>query len=76
MTHAATPFRTTRGHVGIGARVRPEYALGEVMILGRHDNRVSSNAENLLKAVAAEIGLRPAIEILSRERARVAAVIG
>jgi hypothetical protein len=39
-------------------------------------SRVSASAENLLKAVAAEIGLGPAIEILSGERARVAAVIG
>jgi outer membrane PBP1 activator LpoA protein len=37
---------------------------------------VSSSTENLLKAVAAEIGLGPAIEILQGERARVAAVIG
>jgi len=37
---------------------------------------VSSRAANLLKAVAAEIGLGPAIEILQGERARVAAVIG
>jgi hypothetical protein len=36
----------------------------------------SASAENLLKAVAAEIGLGPAIEILSGERARVQAVIG
>jgi hypothetical protein len=36
----------------------------------------SSSAENLLKAVAAEIGLGPAIEILSGERAKVRAVIG
>jgi hypothetical protein len=34
-----------------------------------------SSAENLLKAVAAEIGLGPAIEILQGERARVRAVI-
>jgi ABC-type uncharacterized transport system substrate-binding protein len=39
-------------------------------------SRVSTSAENLLKAVAAEIGLGPAIEILAGERARVAAVIG
>jgi hypothetical protein len=39
-------------------------------------SRVSASAESLLKAVAAEIGLGPAIEILSGERARVAAVIG
>jgi hypothetical protein len=38
-------------------------------------SRVSTSAENLLKAVAAEIGLGPAIEILAGERARVAAVI-
>jgi hypothetical protein len=37
---------------------------------------VNSNAENLLKAVAAEIGLGRAMEILSGERARVRAVIG
>ena len=37
---------------------------------------VNTNAEALLKAVAAEIGLGNAIEILSGERARVAAVIG
>jgi hypothetical protein len=37
---------------------------------------VNANAENLLKAVAAEIGLGNAIEILSAERARLAAVIG
>jgi hypothetical protein len=36
---------------------------------------VNPNAENLLKAVAAEIGLGSAIEILSAERARVTAVI-
>jgi hypothetical protein len=35
----------------------------------------TSAAEKLLKALAAEIGLGPAIEILSGERARVAAVI-
>jgi hypothetical protein len=39
-------------------------------------SRVSASAENLLKAVAAEIGLGPAIEILTGERARVRAVIG
>ena len=39
-------------------------------------SRVSTSAENLLKAVAAEIGLGSAIEILQGERARVAAVIG
>jgi hypothetical protein len=39
-------------------------------------SRGSTSAENLLKAVAAEIGLGPAIEILAGERARVAAVIG
>jgi hypothetical protein len=38
--------------------------------------RVSASAENLLKAVAAEIGLGPAIDILHSERARVRAVIG
>jgi hypothetical protein len=37
---------------------------------------VSASAENLLKAVAAELGLGPAIEILTGERARVRAVIG
>jgi hypothetical protein len=36
----------------------------------------SASAEGLLKAVAAEIGLGPAIEILQAERARVGAVIG
>jgi hypothetical protein len=36
----------------------------------------NSNAENLLKAIGAELGLGKAIEILSGERARVAAVIG
>jgi hypothetical protein len=39
-------------------------------------SRVSTSAENLLKAVAAEIGLGPAIEILSGERARVRTMIG
>jgi hypothetical protein len=39
-------------------------------------SRVSANPENLLKAVAAEIGLGPAIEILQGERARVRALIG
>jgi hypothetical protein len=39
-------------------------------------SRVSTSAENLLKAVAAEIGLGSAIEILQGERARVAAAIG
>jgi hypothetical protein len=34
------------------------------------------STENLLKAIAAEIGLGPAIEILLGERARVRAVIG
>jgi hypothetical protein len=37
---------------------------------------VSQHAETLLRAVATEIGLGPAIEILQGERARVAAVIG
>jgi hypothetical protein len=36
---------------------------------------VSASAANLLKAVAAEIGLGPSIEILQGERARVRAVI-
>ena len=36
----------------------------------------SSGAESLLKALASEIGLGPAIEILSAERARVRALIG
>jgi hypothetical protein len=39
-------------------------------------SRVSTSAENLLKAVAAEIGLGAAIEILVGERSRVAAAIG
>jgi hypothetical protein len=39
-------------------------------------SRVSTSAENLLKAVAAEIGLGTAIGILSGERARVAAAFG
>jgi hypothetical protein len=39
-------------------------------------SRVSGSAENLLKAVAGEIGLGPAIEILEGERARVRALIG
>jgi hypothetical protein len=38
-------------------------------------SRVSTSAENLLKALGAEIGLGAAIGILSGERARVAAVI-
>ena len=38
-------------------------------------SRVSASAENLLKAVAAEIGLGPAIEILQGERARVHVVL-
>jgi hypothetical protein len=37
---------------------------------------VNSTAENLLRAVAAEIGLGRAIEILAGERARVTAMIG
>ena len=37
---------------------------------------VTSTAENLLKAIGAELGLGKAIEILSGERARVTAVIG
>jgi hypothetical protein len=37
---------------------------------------VSANAPDLLKAVAAEIGLGPAIETLAGERARVQAVFG
>jgi hypothetical protein len=37
---------------------------------------VSASAENLLKAVAAEIGLGPAIEILSGERARIRTLTG
>jgi hypothetical protein len=36
----------------------------------------TSSAENLLKAVAAELGLGPAIEIIQAERAQVRAVIG
>jgi len=39
-------------------------------------SRVSSSAESLLKAVAAELGLGSALEILAGERARVRAVIG
>jgi hypothetical protein len=38
-------------------------------------SKSSASAKNLLKAVATEIGLSPAIEILKGERARVAAVI-
>jgi hypothetical protein len=38
-------------------------------------SRVSASAESLLKAVAAEIGLGPAIEILQGERARVHVVL-
>jgi len=36
----------------------------------------SRNAEGLLRAVAAEIGLRRAIELLSAERARVRSLLG
>jgi hypothetical protein len=37
---------------------------------------VSSSAEDLLRAIAAELGLGRAVEILEGERARVRAVIG
>jgi hypothetical protein len=36
----------------------------------------TSSAEDLLRAIAAELGLRRAVEILTEERARVRAVIG
>jgi uncharacterized protein YggU (UPF0235/DUF167 family) len=36
----------------------------------------ASRAEDLLKALGAEVGLAKAIEILSGERARVKAVLG
>jgi hypothetical protein len=49
-------------------------ALGTVLNGGRPT--VSASAENLLKAVAAELGLGSALEILMGERARVRAVIG
>jgi len=39
-------------------------------------NTTTSSAEDLLKAIAAEIGLARAIEILIEERARVRALIG
>jgi len=39
-------------------------------------SRASATAESLLKAVAAELGLGPALAILQGERARVRAVIG
>jgi hypothetical protein len=39
-------------------------------------SRASATAESLLKAVAAELGLGPALDILQGERARVRAVIG
>jgi hypothetical protein len=39
-------------------------------------SRVSTSAESLLRAVAAELGLGSAIEILQGERARVKALIG
>jgi hypothetical protein len=39
-------------------------------------SRASTTAESLLKAVAAELGLGPALDILQGERARVRAVIG
>jgi hypothetical protein len=39
-------------------------------------SRVSASAEHLLKAVAAEIGLGPAIELLHAERARVHSLLG
>ena len=38
-------------------------------------SRVSTSAENLLKAVAAELGLGPAIELLYGERARVHSIM-
>jgi len=37
---------------------------------------INANAENLLKAIGAELGLGKAIEILSGERVRVRAVLG
>jgi len=43
---------------------------------GRSPSTVPAKAEDLLKAVAAEIGLGRAMEILAGERARVRAVIG
>jgi hypothetical protein len=39
-------------------------------------SRSSATAESLLKAIAAELGLGPALDILQGERARVRAVIG
>ncbi len=46
------------------------------MVANGGGSRVSTSAESLLKVVAAEIGLGPAIELLQGERARVRTVIG
>jgi len=48
----------------------------QVTIARTKTNGVHSNAEDLLRAVAAELGLGHAMEILQHERAQVRAVLG
>jgi len=55
---------------------KPKRAAVRVAVANGGGSKVTASAANLLKAVAAEIGLGAAIGILSGERARVATVIG
>jgi hypothetical protein len=57
-------------------RVAKQTSTSKATLTGGVWSPTSSSAETLLRAVAAEIGLGRAIEILAGERARVRAVIG
>jgi hypothetical protein len=67
-----------RGAAKTAAKTKRSGARGPAVspVANGGGTRASSSAENLLKAVGAEIGLAAAIAILSGERARVRAVLG
>jgi hypothetical protein len=67
-----------RGAAKVAAKKKRAAAKSPALVTVLNGGRptVSANAENLLKAVAAELGLGSALEILMGERARVRAVIG
>jgi len=67
-----------RGAAKLAAKKRRSGAASPAVspVANGNGTRPSASAENLLKAVGAEIGLGAAIAILSGERARVRAVLG
>jgi hypothetical protein len=69
--------RSSKGGVGKAGRPRVVVAKSAQVITRKTKTTgVPSSVEDLLRAVAAELGLGHAVEILQRERAQVRAVLG